>query len=90
MAVKPISKPLKKLPKEHDGTMCGDPSIHDINEMLVIREPVDKDTTVVGRDPSTDLVVTYQNEEAKKHTYNKESNAKTVFIQENGIVIYSF
>jgi len=74
MTDKPTKKP--KLPKPV------------LNEDDVIREepaPVD-----LGRDPSTEAVVTYQNEEAKKHPYNQESDAKTIFIQENGIVIYSF
>lgn len=77
---KQISKPLKKVKPQKE-----------LDEELVIREPVDIYMPVdSGRDPSTELVVTYQNEAAKKHPYNKESDAKTVFIQENGIVIYSF
>ena len=77
---KQINKPLKKVkpPKE-------------LNEDELVREPVETHKPVeAGSNPSTEPVVTYQNEAAKKLSYNKEPDAKTIFVQENGTVIYSF
>lgn len=67
--------------------MNGDPSIHDINAIEAVGEHTSEGK---GETPSSDCVVTYQNEAAKKHPYNKEQDAKTIFIHENGTVIYSF
>ena len=54
-------------------------------------EPMDPFMSLeAGRDPSSELQVTYENESAMPHSYSKDTDAISVYIKEDGTVTYLF
>ena len=72
--------PLKasKPPKELDSPIISEPENIFLSEERV-NAPIPSDQKVI-----------YQNEDARKHKYNPDSNAKIIEVKANGSVIYSY